>query len=118
MGEIKIFESPLFGQVRTTLSASGEPQFCLKDLCDVLGLTAKGVSQRLSKEVISNYPLLQQVELRCLALLTKTECMMSFLIVASQRQKYSVNGLHRWCSHHLERLAHTLLPNFQEKNSQ
>lgn len=57
MGEIKIFESPLFGQVRTTLSASGEPQFCLKDLCDVLGLTAKGVSQRLSKEVISNYPL-------------------------------------------------------------
>lgn len=57
MGEIKIFESPIFGQIRTITSASGEPQFCLKDLCNALGLTPKGVNQRLAKEVISSYPL-------------------------------------------------------------
>lgn len=57
MGEIKIFENAQFGQVRTTISASGEPLFCLKDVCEVLGLTAKGVGQRLTDEVISNYPI-------------------------------------------------------------
>jgi prophage antirepressor-like protein len=31
--------------------------FELADLCRILGLSSKGVNQRLSKEVISNYPL-------------------------------------------------------------
>lgn len=53
---IQIFNSPQFGEIRTA-GTSDNPMFCLSDLCRVLGLSAKGVNQRLDKEVISNYPL-------------------------------------------------------------
>ena len=56
MGEIKIFNSTEFGSIRTEM-VGGEPWFCLTDLCKALELTAKGVKQRLSDEVISNYPI-------------------------------------------------------------
>ena len=32
-----VFENPEFGTVRTTIDKKGEPWFCAKDLCDVLG---------------------------------------------------------------------------------
>ena len=32
-----VFENPEFGMVRTTTDEKGEPWFCAKDLCDVLG---------------------------------------------------------------------------------
>ena len=32
-----VFENPEFGMVRTTIDEKGEPWFCAKDLCDVLG---------------------------------------------------------------------------------
>lgn len=51
-----IFNNEEFGQVRT-LVVNKEPIFCLGDLCKALELTAKGVKQRLSDEVISNYPI-------------------------------------------------------------
>lgn len=54
--EIKIFENADFGQIRTA-GTSEEPLFCLSDICKALGLTVKGVVQRLDKGVISNYPL-------------------------------------------------------------
>lgn len=57
MGEIKIFENAQFGQVRTTISASNEPLFCLKDVCDVLALRAGDVVRRLSEGVVSTQPL-------------------------------------------------------------
>ena len=53
---IQIFNSPQFGEVRTA-GTSENPLFCLSDLCRCLGLSAKGVNQRLAKDVISNYPL-------------------------------------------------------------
>ena len=53
---IQIFNSPQFGEIRTA-GTSVNPMFCLSDLCRALGLSAKGVNQRLDKEVISNYPL-------------------------------------------------------------
>lgn len=53
---IQIFNSPRFGEIRTA-GTSDEPKFCLGDLCRCLGLSSKGVNQRLSKEVISTYPL-------------------------------------------------------------
>lgn len=56
MNDIQIFNSPQFGEVRTT-GTSDEPLFCLADVCRVLGLSAKGVNQRLDKGVISNCPL-------------------------------------------------------------
>lgn len=37
MNEIQIFSSPQFGQVRTQVSASGEPLFCALDVCTALG---------------------------------------------------------------------------------
>lgn len=56
METIKVFNSPQFGEVRTA-GTSDNPMFCLSDLCRCLGLSAKGVNQRLDKGVISTYPL-------------------------------------------------------------
>lgn len=55
MNEVQVFNSPLFGEIRTA-GTPDKPLFCLSDVCVALGLTAKGVKQRLDDEVISNYP--------------------------------------------------------------
>lgn len=55
--EIKIFESPEFGRIRTVSDEKGEPWFCLADVCKVLGLKQNGVAMRLEKGVISTEPL-------------------------------------------------------------
>ena len=52
----QIFEHEQFGKIRV-IGDSENPRFCLSDACKMLGLTVKGVVQRLDKEVISNYPL-------------------------------------------------------------
>lgn len=54
--EIKLFNSPQFGEIRTAGTAD-DPQFCLSDVCRILDLSVKGVGQRLDEGVISNYPL-------------------------------------------------------------
>lgn len=56
MNDVTIFSSNAFGSIRTG-GTSDNPLFCLADVCKALKLSAKGVNQRLSKEVISNYPL-------------------------------------------------------------
>ena len=56
-GEIQIFESPEFGQIRTVMDKKGEPWFCLTDVCKVLGLTQRHVRERLEKGVVSTDPL-------------------------------------------------------------
>lgn len=56
MQEIKIFNNPSFGNVRVA-GTEVNPLFCLADVCKALGLSAKGVNQRLGDEVISNYPI-------------------------------------------------------------
>lgn len=60
MDAIQIFNSLQFGEVRTT-GTSDNPLFCLSDLCRCLGLSAKGVNQRLGDEVISNYPIIDNL---------------------------------------------------------
>ena len=35
--QVAVFENPEFGTVRTTIDEKGDPWFCAKDLCDVLG---------------------------------------------------------------------------------
>ena len=46
--EIKIFESPQLGQIRTVMGEKGAPWFCLKDVCKVLGITnSRNVKNRL-----------------------------------------------------------------------
>lgn len=46
MNELKLFNSPEFGDVRVVMGADNEPMFCLADVCQILGLTAKGVGQK------------------------------------------------------------------------
>lgn len=57
MNNVQLFSNPKFGDIRIVMNESNEPMFCLADACDILGLSAKGVNQRLTKDVISNYPL-------------------------------------------------------------
>ena len=57
---IVTFENPIFGTIRTA-GEPDNPQFCLADVCKALGLSAKGVNQRLGDEVISNYPIIDSL---------------------------------------------------------
>lgn len=57
---ITTFSNLQFGNVRVA-ELNNEPIFCLSDVCSVLGLTPKGVNQRLSDEVISNYPIIDSL---------------------------------------------------------
>ena len=36
-GNAVVFENPEFGKIRTLTDGNGEPLFCAKDVCDVLG---------------------------------------------------------------------------------
>jgi prophage antirepressor-like protein len=56
MEEIKIFNSPQFGEIRTT-GTSENPLFCLADLCSVLELRPNDVRQRLDDGVVSTHPI-------------------------------------------------------------
>lgn len=60
MNDIQIFKNPQFGEIRTAGTADN-PMFCLSDVCKSLGLSAKGVNQRLDDEVISNYPIVDSL---------------------------------------------------------
>jgi len=53
---IQIFCDLRFGNIRV-VGDLDNPLFCLSDVCKILGLTPRGVNQRLGKDVISNYPL-------------------------------------------------------------
>lgn len=53
MNEVKIFNSPLFGELRTSTSANGEPLFCLSDVCKVLDLQSGATKNRLDGKGVS-----------------------------------------------------------------
>ena len=55
--QIQVFNSPQFGDVRIVLGEDNEPCFCLKDVCNVLGLRSNDVNQRLDKGVVATRPL-------------------------------------------------------------
>lgn len=51
MSNIQIFSNPQFGEVRIVTSASGEPVFCLADVCSVIGIAnARNVKTRLEDD--------------------------------------------------------------------
>ena len=52
MNEIKVFDNPQFGKVRTS-GTSENPLFCLPDVCKALGLNASHVRERLEDGVVS-----------------------------------------------------------------
>lgn len=53
MTDVKIFNSPMFGELRVTRNEKGELLFCLKDVCDALELQTKFVVKRLSPQVVT-----------------------------------------------------------------
>lgn len=61
MNEIKIFNNPQFGDIRTATTESGDPLFCLSDICGVLDLQSAAVSRRLSDDVISSHPIIDSL---------------------------------------------------------
>lgn len=63
MKNVEIFNSPMFGELRTSRNEKGEPIFCLKDVCDSLELRVNDVIKRtgchpdtigVSNEIISH----------------------------------------------------------------
>ena len=53
---LQIFQNSLFGEIRVIVEKL-EPYFCLQDVCRSLKLSAKKVTQRLSDDVLSKYPI-------------------------------------------------------------
>lgn len=48
---IKIFENAQFGQIRTSMEESGEPLFCLADLCKAIGVSNhRNVAKRIDED--------------------------------------------------------------------
>ena len=58
---ITIFQNPEFGNIRTIRDEKGEPLFCLKDVCEVLDLRTQKVVQRLEDDVLSKYPIVDNL---------------------------------------------------------
>lgn len=54
--DVQLFTNPTFGTVRTA-GTPDNPYFCLRDLCVALELTPSKAAQRLTKDVLSKYPL-------------------------------------------------------------
>ena len=55
---LRVFENPEFGMVRMATDEKGEPWFCAKDLCDVLGYknSSSAVSQHvMSSDIVKRY---------------------------------------------------------------
>ena len=57
---ITLFQNPQFGEVRVS-ELNNEPIFCLSDVCNILGLQGSAVLRRLSDDVISNHPIIDNL---------------------------------------------------------
>ena len=64
--QVAVFENPEFGMVRTTIDEKGDPWFCAKDLCDVLGYKRAydTVKQRVSSSDTIKYSVTRTVKNR------------------------------------------------------
>lgn len=61
MKNVEIFNSPMFGELRTSRNEKDEPLFCLKDVCDSLGLQVGAVVNRLQSCHISSINVAKEV---------------------------------------------------------
>ena len=61
-----VFENPEFGTVRTTIDEKGDPWFCAKDLCDVLGYkrASDAVRQHVRSSDAAKYRIARTVKNR------------------------------------------------------
>ena len=64
--QVAVFENPEFGMVRTATDEKGDPWFCAKDLCDVLGYKRAydTVKQRVSSSDTIKYSVTRTVKNR------------------------------------------------------
>jgi prophage antirepressor-like protein len=60
MSNISVFKNDVFGEIRIVVD-NNEPWFCLKDVCDKLGLTTVKVVQRLGDDILSKYPIVDSL---------------------------------------------------------
>lgn len=59
---LRVFKNSLFGEIRTSLTESGDPVFCLTDLCNALQLTnSRKVKSQLDDDVTLSYPILDNL---------------------------------------------------------
>ena len=56
MNELMVFQNPEFGELRTA-ERGGETWFCLKDICDPLGLRPRDVRERLKQDGVDTIAL-------------------------------------------------------------
>ena len=63
---ITLFQNPQFGEVRVS-ELNNEPIFCLSDVCKILDLQGSAVLRRLSDDVISNHPIIDNLGRRQIA---------------------------------------------------
>lgn len=56
MNELMVFQNPEFGELRTA-ERNGETWFCLKDICDPLGLRPRDVRERLKQDGVDTIAL-------------------------------------------------------------
>lgn len=61
MKNVENFNSPMFGELRTSRNEKDEPLFCLKDVCDSLGLQVGAVVNRLQSCHISSIKVATEV---------------------------------------------------------
>lgn len=92
MNSIQIFNSPTFGNIRTA-GTPDNPIFCLADVCKALGLSAKGVNQRLGYEVISNYPIIDSLGREQQALFVNEDGL--YDVILDSRKK-SARAFRKW----------------------
>ena len=62
MNNVQIFQNSQFGQIRVATNETGEPLFCLADLCQALQLTnSRKVKSQLDDDVTLSYPIVDSL---------------------------------------------------------
>ena len=95
-GEIQIFESPEFGQIRTVKGEKGEPWFCLADVCKVLGLKQRHVRERLEDGVVSTDPIADSLGRLQMANFVNEDGLYDVILDSSRVVDATANKRFRW----------------------
>lgn len=61
MNQIQIFNNPQFGEIRIIANEINEPMFCLADVARVLELVPSKLTQRMTDDVLSKYPIVDSL---------------------------------------------------------
>lgn len=95
MNELKLFENPEFGSVRT-IEINNEPWFVMKDVCSALGLTTKHISDRLDEDEVNQIPLTDSIGREQLTYIVNEPGMYA-LVLRSDKPK--AKDFKRWITH-------------------